>query len=118
MPAQFPTIYAILDPHLVSTPLIQLAETLAKAGVRLMQLRDKQSSTRRLYLQACELAAVLYPQEVRFIVNDRPDIAMMSRADGVHVGQTDLPVEEWAGVTSPQITAIPWVSRAMVSTAC
>jgi len=120
MPAQFPTIYAILDPHLVSTPLIQLAETLAKAGVRLMQLRDKQSSTRRLYLQACELAAVLYPQEVRFIVNDRPDIAMMSRADGVHVGQTDLPVEEarricgqprWVGVSTHSLEQVREADR-------
>jgi thiamine-phosphate pyrophosphorylase len=120
MQVLFPAIYAILDPHLASSPLVDLAETLAKAGVRLMQLRDKRSSTRRIYLEASELAATLRPMDVRFIVNDRPDIAMMSRAEGVHVGQNDLPVEEarricgqprWVGVSTHSLEQLREADR-------
>jgi thiamine-phosphate pyrophosphorylase len=120
MQVLFPAIYAILDPHLASSPLVHLAQMLAKAGVRLMQLRDKRSSTRRIYLQACELAATLQPMDVRFIVNDRPDIAIMSRAEGVHVGQNDLPVEEarricgrprWVGVSTHSLEQLREADR-------
>jgi thiamine-phosphate pyrophosphorylase len=109
MQAPFPAIYAILDPNVASSPLVRLAATLADAGVRLMQLRDKRSPARRVYEQALGLAAMLSPRGVRFLVNDRPDIATMSGADGVHLGQDDLPVDEarricrpprWVGVST------------------
>jgi len=109
MAALFPPVYAILDPDLASSPLRTLAETLANAGITLMQLRDKRSSARRVYAQARDLAAFLNPRNVRFIVNDRADIATMSGAVGVHVGQTDLFVEDarklchppqWVGVST------------------
>jgi thiamine-phosphate pyrophosphorylase len=109
MRARFPAIYAILDPDVASSPLVSLAETLANAGVRLMQLRDKRSSARRIYEQALELAAILSPRGVRLVVNDRPDIATMSGAGGVHLGQNDLPVAaarricrppRWVGVST------------------
>ena len=45
-------------------------------------------------IEALELVAHLSPRGVRIIVNDRPDIAAMVGAGGVHVGQEDLPVEE------------------------
>ena len=109
MAALFPPVYAILDPDLASSPLRTLAETLANAGITLMQLRDKRSSARQVYEQARDLAAFLNPRNVRFIVNDRADIAAMSGAVGVHVGQTDLSVEDarklcrppqWVGVST------------------
>jgi thiamine-phosphate pyrophosphorylase len=105
----FPALYAILDPDVSPIPLPQLAETLAAAGVGLMQLRDKRSSPARIHAQAKELAAILTPRGVRFILNDRPDIASICGADGVHVGQEDLPVEDarricsapkWVGVST------------------
>ena len=105
----FPALYAILDPDISSAPLPVLAATLADAGVQLMQLRDKRGSAAGIYSQAKELQALLSPRGVRFIVNDRPDIAAMIGADGVHVGQEDLPPEEarricgasrWVGVST------------------
>ncbi len=105
----FPPLYAILDPDLTSAPQTALAGTLADAGVGLMQLRDKRGSAAQIHSQAKELQALLAPRNVRFIVNDRPDIAAMTDSGGVHVGQEDLPVEEarricgasrWVGVST------------------
>ncbi|MDR3720783.1 MAG: thiamine phosphate synthase [Candidatus Acidoferrales bacterium] len=97
----FPSLYAILDPDLASTPLTLLAETLSGAGVQLMQLRDKRGAAAHVYSQAKELAAILSPRGVRLIVNDRPDIAAMTDSAGVHVGQEDLPVEDARRVCGP-----------------
>jgi len=119
MQARFPPIYAILDPDVASRPLVSLAKTLADAGVQLMQLRDKHSPARRVYEQVRELAMVL-PSNVRLIVNDRPDIAAMSGAQGVHVGQNDLPVEEarkicrpprWVGVSTHSLEQVREADR-------
>ena len=100
MVPSFPPIYAILDPDFGSPPLVALAETLANAGIGLMQLRDKHSPPRRIYDQACELTQIL-GRRVRFLVNDRADIAALSGAGGVHVGQTDLPVEDARRICGP-----------------
>lgn len=105
----FPALYAILDPSLISTPLVPFAQKLATGGVKLMQLRDKRSAARRVFAQSQELAAMLCPAGVQFIVNDRPDIAAITGASGVHVGQDDLPPEDarrivgtsrWVGVST------------------
>ena len=105
----FPPLYAILDPDVALTPLVPLAEALADAGVRLMQLRDKRSGAGKLYAQSKELVALLAPRGVPLIVNDRPDVAAIAGAGGVHVGQDDLPVEDarrvcgsglWVGVST------------------
>jgi thiamine-phosphate pyrophosphorylase len=105
----FPALYAILDPYLAPAPLATLAGALADAGVRLIQLRDKRDSPAQVYSHARELDVLLSPRGVRFIVNDRPDIAAMTASGGVHVGQEDLPPEEarricgasrWVGVST------------------
>jgi thiamine-phosphate pyrophosphorylase len=105
----FPPLYAILDPERAQSPILQIAEGLSQAGVEIIQLRDKTSSAGRILSQARELVALLVPRGVRFILNDRPDIAGMSGAGGVHVGQEDLPVEDarricpppcWVGVST------------------
>lgn len=105
----FPSLYAILDPSMLAVSAPALAEILAGAGVELIQLRDKRSAAKRIYAEARELSAFLAPRGVRFILNDRPDIAAISGAAGVHVGQEDLPVEAarricrsplWVGVST------------------
>jgi thiamine-phosphate pyrophosphorylase len=116
----FPPLYAILDPDLSPLPLTTLAEALAGAGVQLMQLRDKRGSAARIHSQVKELAALLFPRGVRLVVNDRPDIAAMTGAGGVHVGQEDLPVEEarricgpsrWVGVSTHNIEQLREADR-------
>src|SRR5690348_17616441 len=66
-----------------------------------MQLRDKRASTGRVFAASQELAAVLCPGGVKFIVNDRPDIAAIAGASGVHVGQDDLPPEDARKIVGP-----------------
>src|SRR5262245_31701862 len=62
-----------------------------EGGARLFQLRAKQASGRALLDAALELGKRVHAADGRLIVNDRADIARLSRADGVHVGQDDLP---------------------------
>ena len=90
-------LYAILDVALCRErgldPLATLDGFLA-GGARLIQLRDKSpSSAARLEL-ADAVAARVRSARGRLIVNDRPDIAVMCGADGVHVGQDDLGVAD------------------------
>ncbi len=108
----FPPLYAILDPSLAASPLEVTAESLAESGVTLMQLRDKRSCARDIFVQVRSLMAILAPRGVRLIINDRPDIASIAGAGGVHVGQDDLPVEyarkicpepKWVGVSTHNV---------------
>ncbi len=111
----FPALYAILDPSLSPGPLAETAAIWADAGVRLIQLRNKHASAAKLYAEAKDLLGHLAPREVRLIVNDRPDIAAVAGAGGVHVGQGDLPVEEarricqapcWVGVSTHNLQQV------------
>jgi len=108
----FPSLYAILDSSIVPGPLGPFAEALAQAGVQLLQLRDKHSGAGKICAEAKALAALLAPRNARLIVNDRPDVAAIAGAGGVHVGQDDLPVEDarricgvplWVGVSTHTI---------------
>jgi thiamine-phosphate pyrophosphorylase len=110
----FPALYAILDasPEFSSESALSIPEIalrLAEAGVELFQYRDKRGSPRRIQENSQVLCDQLGPKRVRVIVNDRADIAAMTGAGGVHVGQEDLPVEEarkicgaplWVGVST------------------
>jgi thiamine-phosphate pyrophosphorylase len=89
-----PRLYVILDAALINSPERDCALNLAEAGVRLFQYRNK-SAPARQYLECCrELADALRPHRVSFFVNDRPDVAFLADASGVHVGQDDLDVEQ------------------------
>jgi thiamine-phosphate pyrophosphorylase len=88
-----PRLYVILDAALLTLPETQLAASLAEAGVRLLQYRNKQASARELLEKSRALAGALVPRKVTFIVNDRPDVAALAGASGVHLGQDDLGVE-------------------------
>jgi thiamine-phosphate pyrophosphorylase len=109
----FSALYAILDPSLTPEP-VAFARQLADAGVQLIQLRDKRGSSRKIHEQARELMS-LQSSGVRIIVNDRPDIAAIAGAAGVHVGQDDLPVEDarkicrpplWVGVSTHNLNQL------------
>jgi thiamine-phosphate pyrophosphorylase len=105
----FPELYAILDVNQAVGAGTSFARTLGGAGVRLIQVRDKKASARKIYEASKFLVETLAPAGVRIIVNDRPDIATMTGAGGAHVGQEDLPVEaarkicgsdRWVGVST------------------
>ncbi len=94
MSFRIPRLYAIVDAaEAGGRAPTALAETLFRAGVRLIQFRDKRASSRELYERCREIAERARRAGVVFIVNDRSDVALTADADGVHVGQEDLPVE-------------------------
>jgi thiamine-phosphate pyrophosphorylase len=86
-------LYVILDAALLTVPETECAEKLAAAGVRLLQYRNKRASAREVFESSKRLSALLIPQGVTFVVNDRADVALAAEASGVHVGQDDLGVE-------------------------
>ncbi len=72
-----------------------------KGGVTMVQLREKTATTRAFLDEARALKALLAPHRVPLIVNDRADVALAIEADGVHVGQTDMPVEAVRALLGP-----------------
>jgi thiamine-phosphate pyrophosphorylase len=89
-----PRLYVILDATSITSPERDCAASLARAGVRLLQYRNKSASARQYLEFSRELAETLVPRGVSFFVNDRPDVAFLAGASGVHVGQEDLDVEQ------------------------
>jgi len=89
-----PRLYVILDAALITFPERECALSLAEAGVRLLQYRNKSAPARRYLDSSRELAETLRARGVSFFVNDRPDVAALAGATGVHVGQEDLDVEQ------------------------
>jgi thiamine-phosphate pyrophosphorylase len=89
-------IYGIVDVTEARSPEMarQLAKDLVAGGVRILQLRAKALSARKFLDLARDLRAL----DVFFVINDRPDIALLAGADAVHLGQDDLPpaaVRSW-----------------------
>ena len=88
-------LYAIVDPeHAGGHDLVRLARAVAVGGATTVQLRDKVNSVTDMIEEARALKAALAPLNVPLIVNDRVDVALAAGADGVHVGQEDMAVEE------------------------
>jgi thiamine-phosphate pyrophosphorylase len=99
-----PRLYPILDIELCRErgldPLAVLSAFL-DGGARLLQLRDKTRGTGERLRFADEAVARAHAAGARVIVNDRVDIARLSAADGVHVGQDDLAVDEARRILGP-----------------
>jgi thiamine-phosphate pyrophosphorylase len=79
-----------------------VAEALA-AGVRVVQLRDKAAMGGVFFREAVALAALCHEHQAILIVNDRADVAVAAGADGVHVGQDDLPLPAARQVVGPDL---------------
>ena len=95
--ARFPRVYPIVDTvHLnrMGVDPIEMAESLATAGVRIAQYRHKGAFTRARFAEARAVGAVFRRAGVCYILNDRADVALALGADGVHVGQEDLPPKD------------------------
>ena len=86
---------AIVDPERAGGQnLANLAIRCARGGATLVQLRDKHSETRTMVEEARAIKQVLAPLAVPLVINDRLDVAMAAGADGVHLGQDDMAVED------------------------
>lgn len=73
--------------------IIDVVKQALKGGVTVVQLREKELNTRQFIERATELKKILKPYNVPLIINDRIDIALAIEADGVHIGQSDMPLE-------------------------
>jgi thiamine-phosphate pyrophosphorylase len=76
---------------------------LLSAGVDVIQLRDKILDDRTLLARAKKLASFTRGTDALFVMNDRPDLAALAHADGVHVGQEELPVSEARKIVGPNL---------------
>lgn len=85
-------LYYVTDEALPLQQLCHIVEEAVKGGVTLVQLREKKTSGLVFYEKAKKLKALLAKYEVPLIINDRIDIALAVNADGVHIGQNDLPL--------------------------
>jgi thiamine-phosphate pyrophosphorylase len=93
---------AIVDPERAGGhQLADLARACARGGATLVQLRDKLSATRAMIEEARAIKKALANLGVPFVVNDRVDVALAAGADGVHLGQEDMAVEDARQLLGP-----------------
>jgi thiamine-phosphate pyrophosphorylase len=90
----FPRIYPITDAQLAA-PLTHAEQVaaLCEGGASLVQLREKRAAPREFYIEAERALRRARERGATLIINDRADIALALQADGVHLGQDDLPPE-------------------------
>ena len=95
-------LYVILDPSVLSSrPLGDVLKAAADGGASIFQYRNKQASMKEAYAEALVLRKAATELGVTFIVNDRCDLALAVDADGVHLGQDDLPYEDARAIMGP-----------------
>lgn len=86
------SLYLVTDRSLsLNRPIEEVVESAVKGGVTMVQLREKEISSKEFYQLAVKLKECLQPYRVPLIINDRLDIALAADTDGLHIGQSDLP---------------------------
>jgi thiamine-phosphate pyrophosphorylase len=93
MKLTLPKLYAITDARLSTLSHAEQVARLVDGGAGVIQLREKHAIPREFYREAQAAVRVARERGVKLIVNDRADIALACGADGVHLGQDDLPPE-------------------------
>lgn len=88
---RLPRVYPITDTQISGLSHAEQVALLADGGATVVQLRDKHASAQDFYEQAKAALTVARARDVQLIINDRADIALALGADGVHLGQDDLP---------------------------
>ena len=86
------SLYLVTDRSLtLNRPLLEVVEQAVKGGVTVVQLREKDCSSKDFYEEAEKLKKLLSSYNVPLIINDRLDIALAVDAEGLHIGQHDIP---------------------------
>lgn len=92
MQSKFRGVYLVTDrPLCLHHQLEEVVRLSASGGVSLVQLREKETSSREFLTLAIHLKKILTPFQIPLLINDRVDLCLASGADGVHLGQSDLP---------------------------
>jgi thiamine-phosphate pyrophosphorylase len=87
-------LYVITDERLgCGRTHLQIAQDAIAGGAEVIQLRDKNASGKKLYETGLELRDLTRERNITFIVNDRIDLAVVLDAEGVHLGQSDIPAD-------------------------
>lgn len=85
-------LYLVTDRDLAGErDIADIVRQAVEGGVTMVQLREKKISTREFIALALRLKETLKPYGVPLVINDRVDVALASDADGVHIGQSDMP---------------------------
>lgn len=96
-----PGLYVIMtEPRIGYRAFMEMC---VEEGLPIVQLRDKKLSDRELLALARELAEIRAGTGTKLVINDRIDIALLSGADGVHLGQDDIPVRDAARLQAAQL---------------
>ncbi|MGD0541016.1 MAG: thiamine phosphate synthase [Tepidisphaeraceae bacterium] len=85
-------LYVLITESACKRPWLEAAELAIEGGADCLQLREKNLADGELLARATQLAQLCRKHDVLCIINDRPDIAVISGADGVHLGQEDMPL--------------------------
>jgi thiamine-phosphate pyrophosphorylase len=96
-------LYLALEAQPASKPAEEILHEALAGGVDMLQLRDKHASDEELLRAAAVFRGVCHQHGALFWVNDRPDLALDAGADGVHVGQEDMPVAEVRDLVGPDV---------------
>ncbi|MDR0321037.1 MAG: thiamine phosphate synthase [Treponema sp.] len=89
------TLYLVTDRELMSADTIEeCVEQAVAGGCTVVQLREKTASSREFYQMAVKVRELTTRLKTPLVINDRADIALAVNADGVHIGQEDLPYNE------------------------
>lgn len=94
-------VYALLDPAVAGGHALPDLAALIAPATTLVQLRDKHGTTRGMVEEARALLAVLRPVGIPLLINDRVDVALAAQAEGVHIGQDDMAVEDARRLLGP-----------------
>ncbi|PNY37916.1 thiamine phosphate synthase [Rhodopirellula baltica] len=97
------TLYALVDCMDSDVSLRMYVASLCEAGVDIIQLRDKNAPDRLLVQRGLVIAESLRDTNALFIMNDRADLAVLTRSDGVHVGQDELTVEQTRRIVGDEL---------------
>jgi thiamine-phosphate pyrophosphorylase len=94
-------LYVLVTESLCRASLVGTVREAIDGGADVIQLREKSLDDRTLLAKARDVRQLTRQRGVLFIVNDRPDIALLAEADGVHLGQEDLPLQEARRLLGP-----------------
>lgn len=86
-------LYLVTDRELSKLPFYEMIREAIKGGVTVIQLREKNLSTREFIEEAIEVKKIIEGSGIPLIINDRVDVAIAIGADGVHLGNDDMPVD-------------------------
>ncbi|MBN1765939.1 MAG: thiamine phosphate synthase [Sedimentisphaerales bacterium] len=87
-------LYVLLTESLCKLPILETLRQVLSGGADCIQLREKDKSDADLLKLAKEISRLCHEAGALFIMNDRPDLAVLANADGVHLGQNDMPIAQ------------------------